>query len=100
MANYPFTPIKILDKFDALHVKLHLTYSGFRRATAKALKVEMVPATNACPPLFYVLPNEGNDWQLHAISSDIIMYLLKHSIEMPTQGDKPTLQDSDDFNDV
>lgn len=91
---------KLLTEYNIPDICIHLTYSGFRRSIGNVNKIQLVNGTNSYPPMIYVQESESGGWKKHAISCDIVMYLLKHSINISTSGDQPTITDSEDFNDV
>jgi len=77
-------------------IKLHLTYSGFRRSLVKATEINILPATQGSPRCFEVTFESGVI-EYHMISKDLVIYLLKQAIdEDPSEDDNININDYDE----
>lgn len=77
---------------------IHLTFSGLRRAVGLASELKLIKSTNEQPAGYLVVTSDGKD-EIHFVSSDVLMFLLRKSIGYVTEGLYPSMDTIDDIFD-
>lgn len=92
MPDYKLDPIKKLTDEIIDEISIHHSVSSLRRAGSVSPCIERIKGTSDVPTLYYIKHSTDpkiNDWTIHAISRDILRFLLSDFSHGDTPGPEP-----------